>query len=115
MSRSVYEVERVSLTIVNILHLYGVALDSDTALALQVHVVEHLRLHVLAHHSAGSFKKTVGKRTLAMVDMRYYAEISYFIHVLSLYFVVSRLQNYKKINKYKTHSHHIIHISPIAA
>ena len=47
MSWGVDKVERVLLAIASVvLHLYGVALDGDTLLALEVHVVEHLCLHL---------------------------------------------------------------------
>ncbi len=82
MSRSVYEIECIALAVKLIVHLYGVALDGDSAFALQIHVVEHLCFHVLGGYGAGIFKQPVGKRGLAVVDVCYYAEISDILHLL---------------------------------
>ena len=44
VSRRVDQIECVFLSILYIFHLYGVALDGDAALALQIHIVKHLSL-----------------------------------------------------------------------
>ena len=72
------------LAVLLIVHLYGVALDGDAALALQVHVVEHLGLHVLGVHGAGALQQTVGKRRLAVVDVRDDAEIPDILQLTSV-------------------------------
>ena len=59
MPRSVNEVEDIFLTIQRIFHLYGMTLDSDAALTLKVHIVEHLPLCHL--YRVGIFEKSVGK------------------------------------------------------
>ncbi len=46
MPGGVDEVEGVFLAVEMIVHLYGVAFDCDATLALEVHVVEHLRLQI---------------------------------------------------------------------
>ena len=79
MTRGVYKVECVGLAAVLILHLDGVALDGDTALFFQVHVVEHLTLCNL--NGARALKQAVGKGALAVVNMGYDAEIAYFFQV----------------------------------
>lgn len=63
-----------------ILHLYGMTLDSDATFALEVHVVEHLCLHVLGGNGIGIFKQSVGQGRLAVVDMSYDAKIAYSFH-----------------------------------
>src|SRR5216683_4801259 len=55
--------------------------DGDAALALEVHGVEHLRVHLALGQRAGHFEKTVGERGLAMVDVRDDAEIPYELRV----------------------------------
>ena len=45
-------------------------LDRDAALALEIHAVEHLRLHLARLQRAGHLEKTVGQRRLAVVDVR---------------------------------------------
>jgi hypothetical protein len=56
------------------------ALDSNAAFALQVHVVEQLGLRFALGNSVGVFKQTVGKRTLTVVDMRYDTKITNVFH-----------------------------------
>src|SRR3954469_25719035 len=50
-------------------------LDGDAALALDVHLVEVLRPHVAALDDPGELQHPVGKRRLAVVDVRDDAEI----------------------------------------
>ena len=60
------------------------ALDGDATLALEIHIIEHLGLHILGGHGIGALQQTVGKCRLAMVDMRYDAEISDIFHLSNL-------------------------------
>jgi hypothetical protein len=53
-----------------------VRLDGDAALALQIHVVEHLRFHLAPGDSAGEFEQAVGQGGFAVVDVRDDREIS---------------------------------------
>ena len=99
VSRGVDEVERIQLSVGGgVLHLYGVALDGDSALALQVHVVEYLRLHVLGLDGAGVLEQTVCQGGFAVVDVGDYAEIANMFHVvvsLSLcLFLLINVQSY---------------------
>ncbi len=48
----------------------GVRLDGDAALALKVHVVQNLRLHVAPGDGARQLQQPVGQRGLAVVDVR---------------------------------------------
>ncbi len=68
------------------------AFDCYAAFPFQIHVVEHLGLHVLGGDRCGIFKKAVGKSRFAVVDMRYYAEVPNIFHRLCLRI---RLQKYK--------------------
>ena len=45
-------------------------LDGDAALALEIHGVEHLRLHLARLESAGELEEAICQRRLAMVDVR---------------------------------------------
>ena len=47
----------------------GVRLDGDAALALEVHAVEDLRLHLARLEGARQFEQAVGQRRLAVVDV----------------------------------------------
>ena len=78
VSRGINEVQNIFFTLVHILHLDGVALNRNAALALQIHVVQHLSLRHL--DGLGELQQTVGQRRLPMVDMCNDAEISYMIH-----------------------------------
>jgi hypothetical protein len=54
----------------------GVGLDRDPALALEIHRVEHLRLHLAGLEGPGDFEEAVGERRLAVVDVRDDREIA---------------------------------------
>ena len=61
-----------------ILHLDGMALDCDTTLALQVHVVKHLAFSYL--DCLRTLQQSVGKCRLAVVDVGNNTEIPYIVH-----------------------------------
>ena len=50
--------------------------DRDAAFALQIHGVEHLRMHLALGERAGEFQQAVGQRGFAVVDVRDDAEIT---------------------------------------
>src|SRR5437899_3876301 len=52
-------------------------LNGDAALALQVHGVQHLLVHLALGESAGHFEQAVGKGGLAVVNVRDDTEIAY--------------------------------------
>ena len=85
MPRSVDEVQAVLLPLVFVHHLDRVALDGDALLLLQVHVVQHLIVHLPGRQGAGKFYEPVGKGALAVVDMCDYAEIPDMFHNLQIY------------------------------
>ena len=71
MARRIDEVELIRLAIVGVIgHADGVGLDRDAALALDIHGVEQLRLHVAFVNGMGELEDTVTDRRLAMVDVR---------------------------------------------
>ncbi len=77
MAGRVDQVELVGLAVLRrIHHAHGVRLDGDAALALQVHRIQHLRLHLARRQRAGQLQQTVGKRALPMIDMGDDREIS---------------------------------------
>src|SRR6202011_3081812 len=51
-------------------------LDGDAALALDIHGIEHLFLHLARLQAPGGLNQTVGQRRLAMVDMRNNGEVA---------------------------------------
>ena len=45
-------------------------LDGDAALALQIHGIEHLRLHFAGADRAGQLQQAVGERGFTMINVR---------------------------------------------
>ena len=83
MTRSVDEVEGVVLPVGSpVVEADGARLDGYAALALKIHVVKDLILHLALLHRAAFFDETVGQRGLAVVDMCDYGKVAY---VLLLY------------------------------
>ena len=77
VTRGVDKVELVLLAIVGgIGDAHGLALDGNTALALDIHGIEQLLFHIALGYRAGKLENAVGKRRLAMVDMGDDAEIA---------------------------------------
>ncbi len=70
MAGRVDQVEDIVLAIVGaVFQPHRLRLDGDAALALDVHRVQHLFLHVAQLQPAGGLDQPVGKRGFAMVDM----------------------------------------------
>ena len=70
------QVERIVLAVVGTVHERdGMRLDRDAALALEIHVVEQLLLHVAQGNGLRLLENAVGKRALAVVNMCNDAEI----------------------------------------
>src|SRR5690606_39116980 len=58
------------------------SLDRDAALALDVHRVEHLGLHLAIGQAAAAMNDAVGKRRFAVVDVGNDGEIAYVLHAI---------------------------------
>ena len=70
MAGRVDEVEDVVLAVLGaVVEAHGLRLDGDAALALDVHRIEHLLLHLALGQAAGHLDQPVGQRRLAVVDM----------------------------------------------
>jgi len=63
-----------------VIHLDGVAFDSDTAFAFKVHVIQDLSLGFTFVHRAGKFEQTVGKSALAVINVGDNAKVTYVLH-----------------------------------
>ena len=50
-------------------HVHRLALDGDAAFALQFHLVEELRLHILGTDGSRDFQEAVGQGGLTVVDV----------------------------------------------
>ena len=80
MSGSIYKVKNVLFTVFcGIEHSDGRELDCYSAFALYVHRVEELIFHIAGRYLSRLFHKPVGKCALAVVYMRYYAEVAYIL------------------------------------
>ena len=83
MSRGVNQVECVLLAILcHIVHLNGVRLNRNTLLSFEVHIIEHLRLHLSLIQSVCSLQQAIRQGRFTVVDMGYNAKISYLLHNL---------------------------------
>ncbi len=70
VARRVDQVELIVLAVAGrVGDAHRLRLDRDAALALEVHVVEELLLHVARGDGAGALEDAVGERRLAVVDM----------------------------------------------
>ena len=70
MAGRVHQVEDVGLAVLRLVfEADGLRLDGDAALALDIHGIEHLVLHLARGEPAGDLDQPVGKRRFAMVDM----------------------------------------------
>ena len=70
MAWRVHQVDLIGLAIVcGIIQPYGLGLDGDTALALDIHAIEHLLLHLPVGEAAAELDQSIRQRGLAVVDM----------------------------------------------
>ena len=71
------QVELVGLAVARLVaQRRGLRLDGDAALALEVHRVEHLRLHLALGQAAAALDEAIGERRLAVVDVRDDGEVA---------------------------------------
>ena len=81
MAGRVDQVQVVGLTVGGVvLDPHRLRLDRDPALALEVHRVEHLRLHFLRIDGAGDLEDAVGQGGLAVVDVGDDREVADVVH-----------------------------------
>ena len=70
MAGRVDEIELIDLAIQRLVfETDGLRLDGNAALALDIHRIEHLLLHLARLKAAAELNQPVGKRRLAVVDM----------------------------------------------
>ena len=70
MAGRVHQIEDIGLAILGrIFQPHGLRLDGDAALALDIHRIEDLLLHLPAGQRAGKLDQAIGQRRLAMIDM----------------------------------------------
>ena len=77
MSRGIYKIKNILLAVFSFIYgAHSLGLYGYAPLTLQIHIVQHLFLHLTLGQQACFLYDTVCQRGLAMVDMRHYAEIS---------------------------------------
>ena len=70
MPRRVNQVQLVYLAVLRfVVQPHRARFNGDSALALQVHIVQKLTGHLAARHSVAALEKPVRKRRFAVVDM----------------------------------------------
>ena len=71
MAGRVDQIQDVGLAVLGgIAQPHGLRLDRDPALALDIHGIEHLFLHLAGLQPAGGLDQAIGQRRFSMVDMR---------------------------------------------
>ncbi len=71
------QIENVGVSIAGLVFQpHGLRLDGDAALALDIHAVKDLRLHVAVGDGAGRLDQPVSERGFAVVDMRHDGEVA---------------------------------------
>ena len=71
VARRIDQIELIRLTIVGVIgNADGIGLDRNAALALDIHGVEQLRLHVAFVNGMGELEDAVADRGLAMINVR---------------------------------------------
>ena len=77
VARRIDQVELIRLAIVGVIgDANGIGLDRDAALALNIHGIEQLRLHVALVDGMGELEDAVTNRGLAMVNVRNDREVA---------------------------------------
>ena len=81
MPRGVDQIQVVDLAVLRlVLQRSGLGLDGDAPLALDIHRVEHLGLHLAVGESAAKVNQSVGQGGFTVVDMGNNGEVSYMLH-----------------------------------
>ncbi len=85
VARRIDQVQAIGIAVLGlIVQANAFRLDGDAALALQVHGVEYLLVHLALREGAGHFEQAVRQGGLAVIDMRDNTEIPYELRVHSL-------------------------------
>jgi len=81
MARRVDQVENVIIAIFGMIGQgNGIAFDSDAAFPLNIHIIKNLILKIPFIADTCELNQTVGKCGFPMINMGYYAEVSYVFH-----------------------------------
>ena len=76
MSRSVYEVENILLSVLRpVYKTDGLSLYCNSPLSFQIHIIKHLILHFPFGEQSRRLYEPVGKGAFSVVDMSHYTKI----------------------------------------
>ena len=90
MSRRIDQIENIFLSIVRMVNRTDcLGLDRDTALTLQIHIIQHLILHLSLRQQTGLLDNTIGQSRFAVINMGDNTEIS---DMILIYFQRKNLQ-----------------------
>ena len=79
MARRVDQVQHIGLAVLRrVIQPHGLCLDGNAALALDIHRVEHLLLHLTLAEAARLLDQAVGEGGFTVVDMRNDGEVADF-------------------------------------
>lgn len=87
MAGSINKVKNVLLIMKTVTNLDGMALNGNAFFPFQVHIVQHLRLHIPVANGMGKLQQPVGQGTLSMVNMGDDAKITDVLHCALLLFL----------------------------
>src|SRR5471030_783873 len=81
VARRVDQIQVVDLAVARLVRQGGgLRLDGDAALALQIHRIEHLRLHLAVGQAAAQLDDAVGQGRFTVVDVGDDGKIAYVVH-----------------------------------
>lgn len=86
MAWSIYQVKDIFFALVFIIDLDSMALNSNTLLSFEVHIIKYLVLHISLTDGIGRLQKPVGQGAFTVIDMGDDTKISDVLHVLQLRF-----------------------------
>jgi hypothetical protein len=85
MAGGIDKIENIFLSLMGVIDLDGVTLDGDPFFPFEVHIIQHLGLHIPFGDRVGYFQETVRQGTFSVVDMGDNAKIPYIFHWLQKY------------------------------
>ncbi len=77
MPRGIDQIKLINLSILRrVQHADSMSLDRDTALPLQVHRIQNLRLHFAHRQRPGQLQQPVGQRGFPVINVRNNREVA---------------------------------------
>lgn len=80
MTGGINQIKHVVFAMALVIHLNRVALNGNSPLSFQIHIIQSLRLQLSHANCLGLFQQTICKGALPMINMRNYAKIPDLFH-----------------------------------